>query len=165
MGEILGAVAVLITLIYLAAQIRQNTATVAASTYDTVISGYNELNVAIAGDADLARIVHAGMYAPASLDENERIRFAFVMRAVSNQHLKLLRLHERGALPAGEWETYGLEMAQLYRTPGGSIFRSEHANYSDLYKALDKLEPVDVTAIRLGDSGAMHGPEGEEGAT
>jgi hypothetical protein len=159
-GEIVGAVAVILTLGYLALQIRQNTAAVATSTYDSVITGYNELNLTIASDPDLARIVHVGMYTPSSLDENERIRFAFIIRAVSNQYLKLLRLHEKGALPPDEWKTWGRELAQIYRTPGGSVFRSENLLYGDLCAALDKLEVVDTSTFRIGDSGAMSEGEG-----
>ena len=160
-GEIVAAVAVVVTLGYLAVQMRQNTATVATSTYESVMSGYNELNLTIASDPDLGRIVHVGMYTPDDLDESERIRFAFFIRAVSNQYLKLLRLYEKGVFPPNEWENYGREVAQIYRTPGGSVFRSENLLYADLYTALDKLEVADTTTFRLGDSGPIS--EGESG--
>jgi hypothetical protein len=159
-GEFVAAMAVLSSIIYLALQIRQNTAAAATSTYDSVMGGYNELNLTIASDPDLGRIVHVGMYTPDSLDENERIRFAFTIRAVSNQYLKLLRLHEKGVFPPNEWETYGRELAQIYRTPGGSVFRSENLLYADLYTALDKLEVADTSAFRLGDPGPMSEGEG-----
>ena len=51
----MGAVAVFVTLLYLALQLRQNTATVAAATYDGALSGFNDLNLAIATDAELPR--------------------------------------------------------------------------------------------------------------
>jgi hypothetical protein len=159
-GEVVAAVAVIATLGYLAVQMRQNTATVATSTYESVMSGYNELNLTIASDPHLGRIIHVGMYTPDDLDENERIRFAFFIRAVSNQYLKILRLYERGVFPLNEWENYGREVAQIYRTPGGSVFRSENLAYADIYTAIDKLEVADTTAFRLGDSGAMSEDEG-----
>ncbi len=52
-GEILGAIAVFVTLIYLAAQIRQNTKSVTTATYDSVTSGITQVNIAVASHPDL----------------------------------------------------------------------------------------------------------------
>ena len=148
-GELIAAIATVATLIYLAAQIRQNTSTVATSTYESVFNGYNELNLAVASDPDLARILDCGLYDPASLDRYEQVRFVPIMSSFSNQYLKLLRLKERGAFPADEWEIYAREAAQIYRTPGGALFRSSFLNFEDLYRATDNLEVADVIALHF----------------
>ncbi len=150
-GEILGAVAVLVTLIYLAAQIRQNTATVATATYDSVLNEINNINIAIAQNEALASIVYHGMYDPDSLSEMDRVRFSFVFRGVCNQWLKMFRLHEKGVLTRSEFELYAAEMAQVFRTPGGRMFRDGHKVYAELFAALDELEAVQSTAFKLGE--------------
>ena len=48
-GELLGASAVLVTLIYLAVQIRQNTSAVATATYESTMTGFNDINIVVAG--------------------------------------------------------------------------------------------------------------------
>lgn len=156
-GEVLGALAVLVTLIYLAAQIRQNTATVATSTYDSLVNEINHINIAIAESDELASIVYRGMYDPDSLNDMEGIRFSFVLRAVCNQWLKMFRLYEKGVVSRSEFELYGGEMAQTFNTPGGKIFRSEHKIYAELFRAIDELEVVQTTSFKLGD----HRPIGD----
>ena len=49
-GEVLGALAVLITLFYLARQIRQNTEEIRSSNYHGVTDSFNELNLTVAGN-------------------------------------------------------------------------------------------------------------------
>ena len=148
-GEILGATAVLGTLAYLAAQVRQNVAAAAAATYDSALSGFNEINLAIADNAKLTDIFSRGLYDPESLDETEAVRFAFLCRAASNQYLKLLRLWQREAM--------GGEAGQIYPTPGGQAFRRQHANYADLFEEVDLLDTVDTTDFLF-----KEGKSGEE---
>ncbi len=161
-GELIAAIATVATLIYLAAQIRQNTSTVATSTYESVFKGFNDFNLSVASDPDLARILASGLNDPTSLDKNEQVRFVLIMISVSNQYLKLLRLKDRGAFPADEWDTYAREAAQMYRTPGGALFRSRNLNFADLYRATDDLEVAEVTALYLAAPPA-HNEDGGKG--
>jgi hypothetical protein len=151
-GEILGALAVVVTVAYLAVQVRQNTASVSTSTYESVVSGFNRINLSIAEDEELASLFQRGLYEPDSLTENEGVRFAFVMRAASNEFQKLIRLKETGALSAQEWERMGREAGQVFRTPGGRIFREGHASYADLFEEIDRLPDVETTAFRFSDA-------------
>ena len=150
-GELIAAIATVATLIYLARQIRQSTSTVATSTYESVFTGYNDLNLAVASDPDLARILDTGLSDPESLDKNEQVRFVLIIRSFSNHYLKLLRLKERGAFPEDEWRSYGREAAQVYRTPGGALFRSTHPHYVDLYRETDALEVAELLALHLAE--------------
>lgn len=160
-GEILGAVAVLVTVAYLAVQVRQNTASVGTATHESALSGFNEINLAIAQSEELASIFQRGLYDPESLSEVDGVRFAFIMRALSNQYFKVLRLHDSGALSMADWGPYAREAGQIYRTPGGQIFRSEHANYADLFSAMDQFAPVKTTAFRFGEGGSPSEPSSD----
>ena len=132
-----------------------------AGQYESVFKGYNDFNLSVASDPDLARILDSGLHDPTSLDKNEQVRFVLIMGSFSNQYLKLLRLMERGAFPADEWETYAREAAQIYRTPGGALFRSSHLNYADLYRATDDLEVAEVMSLHLTEPLAQN----EDGGT
>jgi hypothetical protein len=74
-GEIVGAVAVVLTLGYLAVQMRQNTREVRLSAFQAVTDRIHQWNSDLARDPELARIYGAGLVDPKSLDVNERIRF------------------------------------------------------------------------------------------
>lgn len=75
LAEIVGAVIVVITLIYLALQIRQNTQTMlstgAQATHDALVSFY----VLLATNSDLLRVFRSGAQDPATLTEDESAQY------------------------------------------------------------------------------------------
>jgi len=151
-GEILGAVAVFVTLLYLAIQVRQNTAAMTTSTYDSIISGFNDVNGIVVNNPEVASILHRGSADPGSLSDAEAIQYAFLFRCWSNQWLKLLRLHQKGALSEAEWRPFAEEAAQAFMTPGATLFKAENQVFADLYEELDKYAGQQISAVRLGDS-------------
>jgi hypothetical protein len=80
-SETIGAVAVIITLIYLAVQIRQNTRAMQTASHHAVTDSLNQGNLAVAQDADLAQIMVTGLADRGCLTEAERQRFDFLMLA------------------------------------------------------------------------------------
>lgn len=164
-GEILGALVVLLTLAYLARQIRQNTAAIRTQTYEAVMTGFNDLNVHIVSRPQVADLLMRGHFEPTSLGQSEAVQYSFLLRSYANQWLKLFRLYEAGALNAKEWEGFAAEAAQVFACPGGRLFRSENHLYSDLYQELDRRRREDFAATeRLGQSLATEASEGGEAA-
>ena len=137
-GELLGASAVLVTLIYLAVQIRQNTSAVATATYESTMTGFNDINIVVAGNPALASLLDRGCQNPDSLNSEEIVQFNFLLRCYSNQWWKLFKLYERGSLPAAEWSIFAKEAAQFLEQPGCKPFCEQNALFADLYSALDK---------------------------
>lgn len=152
-GEMIGAIAVLVTLVYVAVQIRQNTAAVATATYESVLAGWNDVTMVVASNPELARIAFHGMYSPDTLSENDAIQFSFLMRSVCNQWLKLLRLKQSGALSDADWAVFAGEAPQVLGTPGGRAFREKNQLFADLYMEIDKLAVEEVSEFRLGGVG------------
>jgi hypothetical protein len=74
-AEILGAVAVLTTLVYLAIQIRHLKKQNESDALDHVIDALNDFAGRIAESESLASIIQRGRVSYESLDEDERIRF------------------------------------------------------------------------------------------
>ena len=101
-SEIVGVTAVMITFIYLAVQIRQNTAAVATSTYESVMTGFNDINIVVASDPALASLLDRGCQNPTTLNAEDVVQFNFLLRCYANQWWKLFKLHERGSLPVAE---------------------------------------------------------------
>jgi hypothetical protein len=66
-GEFVAAVAVVVSLIYLAVQIRQNTRSVRASTYHSVNRSAREAEMAVGGSETLADILVKGNRKPEGL--------------------------------------------------------------------------------------------------
>ena len=139
-GELLGASAVLITLIYLAVQIRQNTSAVATATYESTMTGFNDINIVVAGNPALASVLDRGCQNPDSLNTEEVVQFNFLLRCYTNQWWKLFKLYERGSLPASEWSIFAKEAAQFLEQPGCKPFCDQNALFADLYTELDKYK-------------------------
>jgi len=78
-GEIVGAVAVVLTLGYLAMQMRQNTQAVRVATADSQEQYGVQLRGQIIQNADVARIWRLGMQDYHSLTEDDQVRFRMLM--------------------------------------------------------------------------------------
>ena len=149
-SESIGAIAVLITLIYLAVQIRQNTAAVATATYESAMTGFNDINVVVASHPILASVLDRGCQSPESLDADEIVQFNFVLRCYANQWWKLFKLYERGSLPSDEWAIFAREAAQFFDQPGCQPFRAQNALFAELYTELDKHHDGEISDFGFG---------------
>jgi len=81
-GETVGAVAVIVTLGYLALQIRQNTQSLRLAAAHGWKSDGLDLRMRIVQDPDLARVFRTGLVDASSLDENDRVRFNITLAAI-----------------------------------------------------------------------------------
>lgn len=78
-GETIGALAVFITLIYLALQIRQNTRAVNSSVLDSTVNTISIARRSIYENDDVARTYLKGLATSEELDEVERLKFRLLL--------------------------------------------------------------------------------------
>jgi hypothetical protein len=79
LAELLGALGVIVTLAYLAVQIRQNTKLLTASLADSGRDAANEVTRILASNPDAARVFWAGIADRSSLAERDRQQFDAVL--------------------------------------------------------------------------------------
>lgn len=93
-GEFIAAIATLITLIYLATQIRHNTATARASTLQSAVQFTVSLSESIYRDAEVSDLFDRGCADLASLSDSEKSRFHLIQiaffRMCQNSHHQYL---------------------------------------------------------------------------
>jgi hypothetical protein len=125
-GDFVGGIAVVVTLAYLAVQIRQNTRHVRQSVElarATSIKGANATEpsmLAIAQDPELARIFRAGLADYSSLAGDESLRFTMVLGAMVSSIA--VQITEQMMLGIHESDSIGDQVLALKRflaTPGG----------------------------------------------
>ena len=150
-GQLIGALAVLITLIYLAIQMKQNTAAVATSTYESTMTGFNDINVIVASTPILASILDRGCMSTDELTEIETVQFNFILRCYANQWWKLFKLYERGSLERIEWSIFAKEAAQFLDQPGCKPFCEQNKLFLDLYEDLEKYKSGVISNFGFGD--------------
>jgi hypothetical protein len=101
LGQVIGALAVVISLIYVAYQIRQNTNAVRSATAQAVHEHFSNWYNLVSADAELSRIAASGLRDYASLSEQERVRFvATFMSFLSYSQNAFLKWREGLLKPA-----------------------------------------------------------------
>ena len=102
-AELVGAGAVVATLIYLSVQIRQNTATVLASTELESARLFLEFHARMSHSADMARIWDLGLTDASRLSSDEKRRFVWLVSEYFFMVEGLFVQHRQGFLSAGSW--------------------------------------------------------------
>jgi hypothetical protein len=125
-GQIVGAAAVVISLAYLAIQVRQNTRSARAASFHAVTDSFNqlnsllahELNSLLAHDESLARIFQVGLQNLKQLDPVQRIRFEFFVLAASRIFETLFYQSRQGIGEKALWKVEEATMRSLLSNPG-----------------------------------------------
>jgi hypothetical protein len=127
LGQIIGALAVVISLIYVALQIRQNTNAIRSATAQTVHEHFANWYHLIAADAELAQIAANGLRDYASPSEKEKVRFvATFMSFLSYSQNAFLKWRE-GLLKPALWLGWEQVMMNLFGAPGGKALWKERS--------------------------------------
>jgi hypothetical protein len=121
-GEILGAIAVLLTLVYLATQIRQNTKAVRASALDSSVTSVMSIRQTILESAELTTIFQAGNADPLSLDGDEQLRFRLLMQNILWSLWNVYAQSSYVDLSESVWEAQLPTLTRVMSTPGGRWF-------------------------------------------
>ncbi len=119
MSEAVGAAGVMLTLAYLANQIRLSRVGVEATSVDALSVGWNMLNAQCFSDEAAAGIMMRGFADPEALSEVERFRFMLMVQSYINHFMTIKRRHDAGLLPAAEWEVHSRGFTAYLDNPGG----------------------------------------------
>ncbi|MFT4799239.1 hypothetical protein [Congregibacter sp.] len=120
-AEVVGALGVLMTLAYLAIQIRDNTRSLQAASLESVLNGPRDRYfLPMASDSDMADIYARGLNSLENLDEKEVRRFFYMMYEQLFQLQQVMHLRERELIPEVDYEAWLAYTATLLRSPGGA---------------------------------------------
>ena len=157
-GEILGAAGVIITLIYLARQVRQNTRATRLSTSHSIASAARDWNRPLLADPELAWTFQVGTEDPTKLDEKEQARFIELCFSLFRMFEDAHYQWQKGALDPDVWKGYETLYAAYTKAPGfqaywdkrKATFRPEFQQFIDGYGS-----PIVQTGGALNQEG-MH---------
>ena len=134
-GEVAGAAGVIVTLAYLAIQIRQNTRAVRSSTYQALTDSSMSFTALIAGDPSLAGIWDKGMSDYASLERESQVRFGFLMQNYVRMLENAFHQHQDGMLSGERWLRMARSIELVSQSPGfAQWWRSERAPFSESFE-------------------------------
>ena len=143
-GELVGATAVLITLIYLMIQVRQHSRSISSMATQSIISQFNELTMRLASDPILAKAFEQGLSNPESLSDDDAYRFTWLSRAMMNNYLNLYHQYMHGACPKNLWLRTVQELKAIYdQSPGLKNFRETDPGFEDVFEYVDQMTDDD----------------------
>lgn len=118
LGEFIAAIATLGTLAYLAAQIRQNTRFIRASSFQASSRDTFDIIDQVALDPELNRIYFAGTRDYASLSPEDRRRFGTYMSSMLGRWENLVFQGEQGVLDPMEFSFFYENLRVAFSQPG-----------------------------------------------
>jgi hypothetical protein len=117
-AQVVSALSVVISLIYLAAQIRQNTRAVRNATHHELTVTRLDYITLVAQNPDLSRILRVGMQDLSQLNEDERQRFHLIMYYLFSAGENFYYQHRQGQLDAEQWERWCGTLRYYFTQPG-----------------------------------------------
>jgi hypothetical protein len=144
-GEIMGAGGVIVTLIYLASQLRQNTKALRLNSEVAAAQEHVHNSIGVSG-TNVPYIVVRGFGAPTSLTPEESAQFLFwlngSMRMYQHQHLMFIE----GNLSESSWTSTAQLLKGFVKTPGFQSYWSvRRSTYSKGFQ--DFVDAIDASGI------------------
>ena len=130
-GEFFGGLLVVVSLFYLAMQIRQNTRSLRAAAHQEAVRGANEWSSLLVQDSDLNRLLFQGCRDHSSLTSEELNQFTHLLFIFLRNYWVARHLEEEGLIPLGIRATYENGIRDVFRPPSMLEWLSEHESHLD----------------------------------
>ena len=128
-GEFFGAIAVVATLGYLAVQVRQNTRSVRAATYQAFSESYGDFRTLLVKDERLGALFGKGLRSRSELSTSERFQFDSLMMNFTRV-AEVNFYHEiKGLVDEPFYRGWRDEAVEIWRLPGAREWWSESSRF------------------------------------
>lgn len=132
LAQVLGAVAVIVSILYLALQIRQNTRALRLSVHHALSDSHSHYNILLAQNSELANLFRTGAADLAALSAEDRHQFDRLLWHVFIQIEDAYYHRQEGALPGPLSERFSKVLPTWLDQPGlRSWFESQKHVMSD----------------------------------
>ena len=137
LGEVVGAIAVIATLIYLSAQIRSNTMSNRNAALQTVSAQNADWLSLITQDAEVARIFRSGQQDLDNLEGEDLLRYGMLMTQFCRVFDAQCHQYQNKALPDDLWQSSLRSIVFILRRRGArSWWESFGYQYSESFQKL-----------------------------
>jgi len=147
LSELIGAVAVIITLIYLAVQVRQNTLSNQNSASQTISAQYSEWLSLIIENESVAHIYRLGQQDLDQLTDEEKIRYGMLLTQLCRACESQYQQHRTKMAPEEMWESTLGALVSVFSRPGGSEWWDKYGDgFSPAFREVLSTKLKDVAA-------------------
>ncbi len=124
-GELVGGVAVVASLIYVGLQVRQNTQVTRTNSAYQLYELFTKVSIPVIENAGVAEIVERGSAEPTSLSAADWTRFTEYAYVRFGTWEAAFLSHKRGTIDLALWESWDEAMRQVLAAPGFQKFWEE----------------------------------------
>ena len=157
-GEIVGGIGVIATLIYLAIEIRENTRATQGATENAILKDGRELVTVSFGDKESADLFLRWSTDLSSLDDVERAMFSNRVAAYFLFWYNAFSQNRKGLISPELWGTFEKDISGFFLSPGfhevWTIIRNgfpvDFQGYVDRVAQMDATDSPDYLAVRKG---------------
>jgi hypothetical protein len=121
-GEIVGALGVIVSLGYLAGQIRQNTKAIKASSHHAINDAFNAYLKLLIENERAAHILAVGVREIGKLDDRQRDTFYAVLSMLFNHFENTFLQYRQGLLDDDQWRRWSFAIGWYAGFPGIEIW-------------------------------------------
>ena len=147
-ADILAAIAVILTVIYLGIQIRKNTLATHSQTYQLATSALAEMAEIIGSSKELARIFRIGMINPDKLDEDESAQFGYLGISLFRRFENVFFQYQSGMIDEDFWTGHRDNILWFFHRPGMQAWWKDRkfAFSKSFREFLDSSTPAQITS-------------------
>jgi len=138
-GEILGAIVVFATLLYLAQQVRQSVNLARSSQNMSLLDAYGDFNSQIACDPDVADLMVTLQQAPESLSEREVVQSRHMAYRYGNIILSAELAHSQGQITDEQFRMYQDDVSVVLQ-----FYPGLRANLMEIYGLYPDIREMDI---------------------
>ncbi len=130
-AEVIAAIAVVISLLYVGREVQNNTAAVRGAAMQAIATTDAEALMTIASDSALSEIIRVGEVDPSSLSESDAFRFGLYMRQFWLSFQNIYQQAQLELLDTSVWESYRTITCDVWRRPGSQALWSRERTVLD----------------------------------
>ncbi|HPF35691.1 MAG TPA: hypothetical protein PLH84_09750 [Candidatus Krumholzibacteria bacterium] len=121
-GGMLGAIGVIVSLVYLAIQLRQNTKAYQIGALQDAMENSARFSELIASDDELARTFWLGLTSPDELNAAEMRRFVTTLNVFMRRESVAYYLYKQGSMPEELWKARERAFTGVLNQPGLEVY-------------------------------------------
>lgn len=153
LGEFVSGVVVVVSLVYLAVQVRQNTQSLRTENYSRVLDRVSSMQSQLSRESSLTTLFSKGVVDPSSLSPEQRIQFTWCAYEAFGAFEFMFHQSRSRAIPEEVWERWSATTAWWISFPGIRAWWAAKpapfsASFSAFVEACIRDNPVDVAAAR-----------------
>jgi hypothetical protein len=151
LGEFVSGIVVIISLIYLAMQVRHNTRSIRTENYARALERVSALQSRLSQDGDFCALFNRALADPSDLSPDERIQFTWCLYELFGGQEFLFHQSQAGTVPEEVWERWSDTMAWWLTFPGVQSWWLSRptpfsASFTSYIDALLERAPADAVA-------------------